>query len=239
MASEKRFYTDDWRYSVSESYDEVIREYISFVNNQGAVYMDALAGFAGHHVRVERQIHRVLRPSGIRTNEKGEKVIVHVSYEDPTKPDIILDHTISAADHVATNAPGGSNEQWLAWAIAIFLFTYWEDTVRPRLAKAQGVRLNEIHSDIMGDMRILRHAVLHAKSVIHPKEHRRLKLLGNMFPANQTIHISYENMHRLCVLIKQDCARLMFELGVKDAPISPEEIRDIAIQRGNRGDKVV
>jgi hypothetical protein len=61
-----------------------------------------------------------------------------------------------------------------------------------------------------------------------------------MFPANQTIHISYENMHRVFVLIKQDCGRLMFEwLGVKDALISPEEIRDIAIQRGGRGDKGV
>lgn len=225
---------------MSESYDEVISEYISFVNNQGKAYMDALAGFAGHHVRVQRQIHRILRPSGTRTNEKGEKVILYASYEDPTKPDIILDHTIRAADYVASNAPGGSNEQWLARAIVVFLFTYWEDNVRPRLAKAQGVKINEIHSDIMGDMRILRHAVLHAKSIIHPKEHRRLKVLGSMFPANQTIHISYENMHRLFVLIKQDCGRLMFEwLGVKDAPISPEEIRDIAIQRGGRGNKGV
>lgn len=225
---------------MSESYDEVISEYISFVNNQGKAYMDALAGFAGHHVRVQRQIHRILRPSGTRTNEKGEKVILYASYEDPTKPDIILDRTIRAADYVAANAPGGSNKQWLARAIVVFLFTYWEDNVRPRLAKDQGVKINEIHSDIMGDMRILRHAVLHAKSIIHPKEHRRLKVLGSMFPANQTIHISYENIHRLFILIKQDCGRLMFEwLRVKDAPISPEEIRDIAIQRRGRGNKGV
>mgnify|MGYP001610841371 CR=1 FL=1 len=85
----------------------------------------------------------------------------------------------------------------------------------------------------MGDMRILRHAILHAKSIIRHEEHSRLKVVGTMFSADQPIHISYEDMHRLFVLIKQDCGRLMLEwLGVKDAPISPEQIVDIAIQRG-------
>jgi hypothetical protein len=31
---------------VSESFDDVVREYISFVNEQVGTYMDALAGFA-------------------------------------------------------------------------------------------------------------------------------------------------------------------------------------------------
>jgi len=200
------------------------------------MYMDALAGFAGHHIRIERQIHRVSRPSRIRKNEKGETVVMRTSYEDPTKPDVIHNRIIRAVDYIAANAPGGSNEQRLARAIVVFLFTYWEDEIRPRLAKAKGAEAKEVRSDIMGDMRILRHAILHAKSIISPSEHRRLKKLGSMFPADKPIHISYEDMHQIFVLIKQDCGRLMFEwLGVKDGPISPEEIRDIAIQkRGNK-----
>lgn len=217
---------------MSEAYDEVIREYIAFVNDYVGTYMDALAGFAGHHVSVQRQVHRISRPVE-KKNENGETVIVYASYEDPTKPDIIHNRIVRAAEYVDANAPGGSNEQRHARAIVVFLFTYWEDEIRPRLAKSKGVATNEIRSDIMGDMRILRHAILHAKSIIRPEEHRRLKVISSMFSSDQPIHISYEDMHRLFVLIKQDCGRLMFEwLGVKDAPISPEQIVDIAIQRG-------
>jgi len=37
-----------------ELFDEVVREYIDFVNEQVGAYMSALAGFAGHHARVSR-----------------------------------------------------------------------------------------------------------------------------------------------------------------------------------------
>lgn len=52
-----------------------------------------------------------------------------------------------------------------------------------------------------------------------------------MFAVDEPVHISYNNMHRIFVLIKQDCARMLFEWkGVKNAPIQPEDIVDIAIQ---------
>jgi hypothetical protein len=219
----------------SEKYDDVIREYIDFVNQQVGTYMDALAGFAGHYSRVERQVHRTSRPVGNR-QEKGETVIVYASYEDPTKPDIIHNRIVRADAYLEANAAGGSNEQRHASAIVVFLFTFWEDEIRPRLAAAKGVSLNEVQSDIMGDLRILRHAILHAKSNLRSEEHRRLKVVASMFPPDAPITISYESMHRLFVLIKQDCARLLFEwLGVKDAPVLPEQLVDVAIQKGRAG----
>ena len=219
---------------MSERYDDVIREYIDFVNEQVGTYMDALAGFAGHYTRVERQVHRVSRPVGKR-KEDSETVVVYASYEDPSKPDVIHNRIVRADIYLAANVPGGLNEQRHARAIVVFLFTYWEDEIRPRLAAAEGTHVNEIRSDIMGDMRILRHAILHAKSTIRPEEHKRLKIVGSMFPSSAPIHISYEDMHQLFILIKQDCARLMFSwLGVKDAPVSPEQLVDFAIQRGGK-----
>jgi len=84
----------------------------------------------------------------------------------------------------------------------------------------------------MGDLRILRHAILHAKGTLRTGEHKRLKKLNDMFVPDQPIHISYEKMHQIFVLIKQDCARMLFEwLGVKDAPIRAEDIVDVAIQK--------
>lgn len=220
---------------ISEAFDLVIREYIDFVNKQVGVYMDALAGFAGHHVRVERQIHRVQRPVKSGVNDKGEQVVVWASYEDPTKPDVIHNRIIRATDYMEANSKDGSNAQQHSQAVLVFLFTYWEDEIRPRLAVSKNIELQEIRSDIMGDLRILRNVILHAKGIICCDKHKDLKKLNNMFAVDQPLHISYENMHQIFVLIKQDCARMLFEwLGVKDGPAQPGDIVDIAIQKGRR-----
>ena len=218
--------------TVNEAFDDVIREYIDFVNGQVGVYMDAIAGFAGHHTRVERQVHRINRAVNSHIDNTGQRVFVYASYEDPSQPDVIHNRIIRASDYIAANSEGGSNAQQLSQAVLVFLFTYWEDEIRPRLATSKSVESREIRSDIMGDLRILRNVILHAKGIIRPDKYKGLKKLSDMFVVDQPVHISYESMHQIFVLIKQDCARMLFEwLGVKEAPTQPEDIVDIAIQK--------
>jgi hypothetical protein len=219
-----------------EQFDEVVREYIDFVNEQIGAYMSALAGFAGHHARVSRQVHRINRAVSTRTpDETGMPTVVWASYEDPSKPDIIHNEIIRSDEYLEANRPGGRNEQQHSRSILIFLFTYWEGEIRPRLARAKGVELNEIQSDIMGELRTLRNVILHSKSVLRPDKHGSLRLLGGMFEVDKELAFSYEGMHRIFVLIKQECARLMFGwLGLKNAPVKPEELKDVAIQFGSQ-----
>lgn len=42
---------------MSERYDDVIREYIDFVNEQVGTYMDSLAGFAGHYTNAKYDLN--------------------------------------------------------------------------------------------------------------------------------------------------------------------------------------
>lgn len=194
--------------------------------------MDALAGFAGHHARIERQVHRISLPIDSRIDDSGQRVVVYASYEDLTQPDMIHNRIIRATDYIATNSEGGSNEQQHSQAILVFLFAFWEEEIRPRLAASKGVELQEIRSDIMGDLRILRNVILHSKNIIRSEKHKDLKKLSDMLVVDQSVHVSYESMHRIFVLIKQDCARMLFEwLSIKDAPIQPGEMVDLAIQK--------
>ena len=215
-----------------KTFDEIIREYIDFVNQQVGVYMDALAGFAGHHTRIERQVHRISRAIKSSIDNTGQRVVVYASYEDPTQPDVIHNRIIRASDYIAANSEGGSNAQQHSQAVLVFLYAYWDEEIRHRLATLKKVESREIKSNIMGDLRLLRHDILHNKGILSPKYHKRLKKLGDMFVADQPVHISYESMHRIFVLIKQDCARMLFEwLDVKDVPTHPDDIVDIAIQK--------
>ena len=103
------------------------------------------------------------------------------------------------------------------------------------ISKAKGVPVNEIRCDAMGDLRILRNVILHSKSIMRADKHAELKKLSGLFTVDEPLALSYEGMHKIFVAVKQDCGRLLFEwLGVTDAPIKPEEIADIAIQKGRR-----
>lgn len=217
---------------MSEVFDDIIREYIDFVNRQVGVYMDALAGFEGHNTRIERQVHRINRPKDSHIDSNGQRVVVWVSYEDPTQPDVIHNRIIRAPDYIAANSKGGSNEQQHSQAVLIFLFTFWEEEIRPRIAASRSVEKQEIRSDIMGDLRILRNVILHSKGIMRSEKLKELKKLGEMFAPDQPVHVSYEGMHKIFVLIKQDCLKMLNEWkGVKNAPIQPEEIIDLGIQK--------
>ncbi len=95
---------------MSEKLDDIIHEYIDFVNKQVCVYMDAMSGFAGNKVLIERQVHRISKATGIRYNKCGNKVVMRTSYEDPSQPGVIHQRILRVKDHISDNSPGGSNE---------------------------------------------------------------------------------------------------------------------------------
>jgi hypothetical protein len=105
-----------------ESADQVIRQYIDFVNNQVGVYMDALAGFAGHYTRTEIKMQRILRKEKTRLSDEGHPVSVYAQYEDPSQQKFIHNRIIRAKDYLSNNSPGGSNEQQHSHAVIVFLF---------------------------------------------------------------------------------------------------------------------
>jgi hypothetical protein len=98
------------------------------------------------------------------------------------------------------------------------------------VAAAASVEPNRIASDSHGDLRILRHAILHAKGKVRGEEHRRFKLLGQLVRQEAPIRLPTEIIQRIFTLVKQDCARLVFEwLGVSDIPAPLEDLKDFAI----------
>lgn len=207
------------------------------MNLQVGAYMDAMAGFAGHVTRVERQVHRVNRPERVQQNPDRVSTVVWASYEDPSQPDIIHNRIVRADQYLAANGPGGVNERQHARSILVFLYTYWELEIRPRLAAASDVEVSAISADIMGDIRYIRNAVLHNQSVLSRKDYDRLRATQDLFKPEEEILLPYEVMHRLFVLAKQQCASLLLKhLGVDDGPLSPQEVVDVAIQRTHRTD---
>ena len=214
-------------------FDDVIHEFIDTVNAQVGVYMDALAGFAGHTIRVERQVSRVMKQAKKRDPGTGETTVVCVSYEDPSTPDVVLNRIVRSDDYLSMNARGGSNERQLAQSIIVFLYTTWELEIRPRLAAAMNVPLESIKSNVMGDLRHVRHAILHTKGILRADAHSKLGPLGSIFQRDSLVQPSYEEMHQLFIAVKQGCAGILLErIGMPPGEkLDVSSLRDIAIQR--------
>lgn len=216
---------------------EILRGFIDFVNNQVGVYMDCLSGFEGNRVRIQRQVARVQRPTGRRT-ENGRPVMVYASVEDPSLPDVIHHRIIRAEDFIATNAQASFNEQQVCCSIIVFLFAYWDEEIRPQIACVRRVEASEIKVDAMGDLRIARNSIIHNKGIITDTDHTKLRKMTELFKPGQKIALSHDEMHKLFVLVKQAIAEIiMVYVGHLPGAPDPSDIVSIAIQRGGRPSK--
>jgi len=207
-----------------------LRAFIDFVNRQVGVYCDCLASFDGNKVRIERQIPRVQRPAGRRI-ENGRPVVVYVSVEDLASPDVIHHRLIRADEFISANSEAGFNEQQLCWSIIVFMFAYWDEEIRPAIAKVRGVKPNDVMLDELGDLRILRKSIIHDGGTISAAEYSKLKIMTSLCRPNEKIVLTHDQMHQVFVFVKQAIGRLVLQYtghltGAPDA----NEIVGVAIQ---------
>lgn len=195
--------------------------------------MNSIAGFAGAKMQMERQVARVQRAQSLKKDARGNQVITYQSFEDPQSPDVVYSRIVTAEDFIHENSQSGINQRQLSYSIIVFIYTYWEDEIRPGLAKLAGKDKKDVTCEIMGDLRCIRNSVLHTKGIFTPEWHEKLVVLKDYFEVNEQIEISYELMHQIFVKIKQGCAKLIFEwLGANPkGHLDTDQIKDFAIQK--------
>ncbi len=210
---------------------DVLRGFIDFVNRQVGVYCDCLSSFYGNKVRVARQVARVTRPAS-RHIKNGQTVITWARLEDPTRPDVIHHRIIRTDEFIATNSEAGFNEQQVCWSI---IFAYWDEEIRPQIAKIRGVEPNEVQVDALGDLRIHRKSIIHNGGILTATEYAKLKVINGICREGVKIAPTHDEMHKIFVAIKSAIGRLILEYTVHlpDAPRA-EELVGIAIQSSNR-----
>lgn len=64
----------------------------------------------------------------------------------------------------------------LAKSFITYIYAEWEEYYRHKIALSIGTKKNNIESDLMGDLRLIRNCIVHNKSII-TNEHLRLKEL--------------------------------------------------------------
>lgn len=219
--------TSNFEKSVTEL--PILRAFIDFLNAQLGVYIDCLSSFQGNRARIERQVMRVSRRSAAPL-EPGRPV-VWTSFEDPSQPDVIHHKVWRSDEYLRANSEEGFNHQQIVWALIVFIYAYWNEDVRPKIARARQVPPESILIDAFGDLRLLRNAIAHDAGIITPATHKRLKLMGDLCPSGRKLSLAHDHVHLLFVHLKRAIAGLLLTF-TKELPGAPDisEITGIAIQ---------
>lgn len=186
------------------------------INKQSGLFVDCLSGFTQNKIEMERQVGGGIKQTGMRADKNGTPVMMFSTYEDPNSPEVVHTRIDRVDNYIDSNSPNGYNEKQLIFALLVFIYTYWEDEIRPKLAEAADVDIKFIRCDIMGDLRCIRNCILHTKAVFVSEWHRKLTKLKDNFTENENIHISSDLMHYILSQIKHETAMMTLEkLGVK------------------------
>ena len=85
--------------------------------------------------------------------------------------------SISMGKYLDSSVRGGAFSDQLAKAFVTAIFSSWDELYRPRIAEEAKVATKKVRSDLMGDLRHIRHCIVHKNSVV-TSEHRKLKELN-------------------------------------------------------------
>ena len=97
---------------------------------------------------------------------------------------------------------GGQDSVLMAQLFLVMIYSYWEKRFRSEIAKEQGRSVNEIKSDIMGDLKWIRHSIIHNKGVALP-EIKKTRVI-KWFKVGEFIHIDEKKFDLIVDTIKKE-----------------------------------
>jgi hypothetical protein len=121
--------------------------------------------------------------------------------------------TVGAA--LFRTADGGRNEIVLSGLVIASIYAFWESRARGEIAKAMGIKHNDVRSDLMNDLRHLRHAILHCDGVADLDVERADVL--KWFKRGDRIKVSNHQLHQIVELVRLFPEGLQLEVVMQPA----------------------
>jgi len=94
------------------------------------------------------------------------------------------------------------NSQRAAQSVIVFAYHIWEEKYRRSLVDQNGISLGTVESDVMGDLRLIRNAIIHNKAVADPPI-SRCKVITHFVPG-KTIVLTDAIMFEIIRAIRSD-----------------------------------
>ncbi len=170
-----------------ETVADVIEEFKAFL-------MDALGTHAYASYALLREHERLtLIPDGF---PDGPETILSLGAGPPEEP--FPPYTQWSISEVRNQLGSeGLLQRRLGQQLVAYIYTGWEHEYRKRLARAHGCKPTDIKVPLLGDLRLLRHDVLHHRGVATKENSGKCEVLGNWVEIGQPIAISSTQVNEL------------------------------------------
>lgn len=208
---------------------EIISDFDLIVKELFGIYLDTLMGF-------QLTLNGVENTRNNLASEKGETIeqINRYSFRHTTFFSERI-HEETLGDFIIRMSKDGRNTTFAANMCIISIFHYWEDHYRKAIADALNISKEDLKTDIIGDIRLLRNSIVH-HNAIALKEIEKCKIL-NLFKEHDIIKLSREDILYIINGVKNYTAKLKSDAS-KSISISEFVHYEIAITLAkNKDDK--
>ena len=164
---------------------EILDEFLKISRDLIGVYFDAVIGFDRNRLRLEEDQKKMLEKINKNDPNYSLKQLDNSVYAygegDPniSMPEIFFYST--QKEYKLRNSKDGKNYQFIGNMCLMIIYQYWEDYYRGKLAKSYEIDKDDIQSDLFGDLRLIRHSIIHHNSIASSEIKRCKKQMENIF----------------------------------------------------------
>lgn len=187
---------------------EVLDELISVIDDIYSIYLDSSMGFV-QNKRIIEESQKTSMTTLNLSQEHLDNLPMTFGAGAPGDPNTIVLHQSKQGDFKSRNERGGRNHITLGNLCIVLLYQYWEDYYRGEIANSLSKGKNEVHSDVFGDLRLLRNSILHHRS-ISLDDISRYKIF-KWFNQSDVIQLSPEQVDEIFLTTKAETITLRSE----------------------------
>jgi hypothetical protein len=180
---------------------EAIDEFVSFVDSTQGLYLDMRRGFGAIVFDFDRVRADYIKQHPEVTPAQLDIQTMTYSVGNLGEPGSYALHECTQAEWRQRNTAFGDNPIRAGNMCLVHLFQFWNDYYRARIAAAIGVDTNDLKVDIFGDLRLLRHSIIHHRAIALPDVARCKKV--HWFKPGDTIAMTRAQFLELVVFIKE------------------------------------
>lgn len=195
------------------------KELLEHAEGALGVFLDAQRGWRTQHLELEKLANLSVEKLGY-TREKALSVVMAHCVTGRDGKEIAL-HESTVSQTLERTKPLGFNDTFLANMCVVSLYDFWDARTRKLFAQAFGLDHSKINSDLFGDLRALRHAVLHCGGVADSRVGKCKTL--KWFKVGDAIQITGPKLHLIIEHVRDLCDA-MISYANDRCPISRQGI---------------
>lgn len=174
----------------------VLRSYLHLLDRIFGMYMDACMGFE----MLGERTAQIVKP------DQYDKRISFGEFDDPNDPDSKYMHSTTFRKFIFRNKRDSENQLLLSQSSIVFVYSIWDTLFRLQFCAALSKGQSDVQCDIMGDLRLYRHAIVHHNMKLQ-KPTRRLSFIA----VGNAVVLTQAQMKELFSMLFDDLSKLNFQ----------------------------